>query len=131
MRRERRQDLLARQQRTRDELIALCRQRSPTWPEDELGPWADAKLQVHPSAVELYGREPGDWRATARGIQCPALLVTADPERGAIITPEQAEEAGRLLPRGQTVRIAGAGHSIQRENSVAFLGAVRAFLAER
>jgi hypothetical protein len=57
-------------------------------------------------------------------------LITADPERGAIVTPEVAEEARRLLPTLEARRLRGAGHNIRREQFEPYLQAVRAFPAE-
>jgi pimeloyl-ACP methyl ester carboxylesterase len=41
-----RQMVLQHKERTRDELIGQARQAHPAWGEEELGPWADSKLQV-------------------------------------------------------------------------------------
>ena len=38
----------AHQGKSRDELIAQARQAHPGWAEDDLGPWANSKLQVSP-----------------------------------------------------------------------------------
>ncbi len=70
------------------------------------------------------------WREIAPRIVCPALLITADVAEGAIVTPEVAAEAVKLMPKGRIVYIAGAGHNIRREQFEAYMTAVRAFLAE-
>jgi N-formylmaleamate deformylase len=70
-----------------------------------------------------------NWRQALPRIASPTLLLTADPERGAIVTPEVAREARELQPLVQVVRIAGAGHSIRREQFEQYLAAVRIFLA--
>jgi pimeloyl-ACP methyl ester carboxylesterase len=120
--------IVARRAMDRAALIAQCRADSPSWSEAELGPWADSKLQVDPIVAALIGDEPGDWTATARAITCPTLLLHADVERGAIVTPEVASQAVKLLARGQSRHIAGAGHSIRREQFDAYMQAVLAFL---
>ena len=112
-------------------IIARGREQHPDWAEEEFGPWADSKLQVS----ERFGLAPRfperpDWRELLPRVRCPALLVTADPERGAIVTPESAAEAQRLLPGLKVVRLPGAGHNVRREQFDAYLQAVRAFLAE-
>ena len=116
--------------KTREELIAHARSGSPTWPEAELGPWADAKLRF--SFNILTADEPAavDWPATVRRITCPALLITADPALGALVTPESAAELQALAPQMRIAHIAGAGHSIHREQFARYIEAVRAFLAE-
>lgn len=116
---------------TREALIALCRQQSPTWAEEERGPWADAKLRVSLAFVGgLRGPERQTWQESLRKISCPVLLITADPEKGSIVTPEVAQEAASLLPSLKVVRLRGAGHNVRREQFDSYLAAVRAFLAE-
>ena len=72
-----------------------------------------------------------DWPATVRRITCPALLITADPALGSLVTPESAAELQDLAPQTRIAHIAGAGHSIHRGQFVRYMGAVRGFLAER
>ena len=60
----------------------------------------------------------------------PVLLITADPERGGIVTPEVAQEAQRLLPSMKVVRLSGAGHGLPREQLGPYLEVLRAFLKE-
>ena len=116
--------------KTREELIAHAHGGSPTWPEAELGPWADAKLRF--SFNILTADEPAavDWPATVRRITCPALLITADPALGALVTPESAAALQALAPQLRIAHIAGAGHSIHREQFARSIETVRAFLAE-
>jgi N-formylmaleamate deformylase len=107
------------------------RAESPTWAEDEFEPWADAKIHVSEQFLATFGRAmpAPEWRALLPRVSCPVLLVTSDPERGGIVTPEVAEEAKQLLPALRLVRLLGAGHNIRREQFDGFVGAVREFLA--
>jgi N-formylmaleamate deformylase len=116
--------------KTREELIAHARSGSPSWPEAELGPWADSKLRF--SFNILTADEPAavDWPATVRRITCPALLITADPALGALVTPESATDLQALAPQMRIAHIAGAGHSIHREQFARYIEVVRTFLAE-
>jgi pimeloyl-ACP methyl ester carboxylesterase len=127
-----RQMMLERQGKTRDELVAQARQAHPSWGEDELGPWADAKLQVSPRFAEAPRTFPErpDFRELLPKVRAPVLLITSDPELGGIVTPEVAEEAQRLLPSMRVVRLSGAGHNVRREQFARYLEVVRAFLKE-
>ena len=71
------------------------------------------------------------WEAIAERITAPTLLLTGDPERGAIVTPAVAEAALRLLARGQVARISGAGHCIHRDQFEAAMQAIQAFLSSQ
>jgi N-formylmaleamate deformylase len=72
----------------------------------------------------------GDWRTVLPRVACPVLLLTGETGLGAAVSPAAAARAARLLADGQVVSIAGAGHSIRRDRPVAYLEAVRRFLAQ-
>jgi pimeloyl-ACP methyl ester carboxylesterase len=119
--------ILELKRKTREELIAQARADSPTWSEAELGPWADSKLRVSVNVLNMGMPVPLD-SATIQRIVCPTLLITADPERGAIVTPEAAAALQALLPQVRIAHIAGAGHSIRREQFGRYMDVVKAFL---
>ncbi len=122
--------LLSLAGRSLDELAASCHAMNPAWPEAELRPWAASKQQFDFNVLEERRVTPPPWQETVRAIRCPTLLVTADPERGAIVTPAIASEACALNPLLRAVYIPGAGHNIRRENHPQFIAAVREFLKE-
>jgi len=111
----------------REAAIARGRSLNPTWSEEEFGPWSEAKARVSRQFLETLtgGGRMLDWRELLPRVQVPVLLVTSDPERGGIVTPEAAAEAKRLLPSLEVVRLTGAGHNIRREQFEAFVAAVR------
>lgn len=114
--------------KTRDELIAAQHAEQPLWSEAELGPWADSKLRVSPNVLNRMGAAPIDWEPVLKAIRCPALLITADPERGSIVTAQQAHEMQALTPQLRVEHISGAGHNIRREQFACYLEVVRGFL---
>ena len=98
-----------------EEVPAYCRELHPDWDEAEVRPWVDAKRQF--DLALLDAPRPGSsrpWREVAAAIRCPMMLLTADTDRGAIVTPEAGAEAARLAG-GRVERIPGAGHNIRRE----------------
>ncbi|MFO7696854.1 MAG: alpha/beta hydrolase [Anaerolineae bacterium] len=115
-------------------LVEFGRQYRVGWAEDELEPWARAKQMCRAEALEMMVPGGPAWQDVARGITCPVLLLTAEPEvqaaagLGAIVTSEIAAEAQALLQKGQVVHIDGAGHNIRRENFQGYIGAVSSFL---
>ena len=58
------------------------------------------------------------------------LYVAADPELGALVTPEAAAFVTEKNPIFQVIPIDGTGHNIRREQYPAFMAAVNRFLAE-
>jgi len=115
---------------TREEMIAEQRIASPGWSEAELGPWADAKLRFSFNALNRLGVAAVDWQATLRRVSCPALLITADPELGAIVAEKDAVAIQALIPQLRVVHIPEAGHNIRREQFDRYVDVVRSFLAE-
>lgn len=125
-----RQAMLGYKSTSREALIAMVHKQNPTWPEDELGPWADSKLRLSTAFLDSQQKrvhEDPPWETLAK-ITCPVLLVTGDPDEGAIVTPEFAARAAAILPTLQVANIPGAGHNIRREGFAAYLKAVKGFL---
>jgi N-formylmaleamate deformylase len=109
---------------------AQATKERPNWPEIDTMYWADAKAQLNLDVLKERNAPRPPWRDIARAITCPVLLITADPERGAIVTPAVAEEAAQLWRTGRIVHIPGAGHNIRREQYEPYRAAVTAFLNE-
>jgi pimeloyl-ACP methyl ester carboxylesterase len=118
------------QRQPRETIIAAQRAAAPDWPEVDVAPWADSKLRFSLKFFDHLGPLDIDWRGLIDGIRCPALLITGDPERGALVTPEEAHGLQAWLPQLRTVQIPGAGHSIHRDQSAAFQHAVRHFVLQ-
>lgn len=127
---ERHAKLLAQRRLSREALMAQAREQSPDWDEVELGTWAIAKQQLSPRVVQRLSFPETPWTEIAETIEAPTLLITADVEKGGIVTPEIAEKAVELNPKIQVVNIADAGHSVRREAFKAYMAAVEEFLSE-
>lgn len=114
----------------RQEVIAQGRQTNPAWSDAELEPWADAKLRFNLRALNRMGTTVSDWENILRNITCPALLITADVDKGAIVDEAGAAALRALIPQLQVVNITGAGHNIRREQFDRFMEVVKDFLAK-
>ena len=114
-----------------EERRARAARERPAWAEIDRLYWADAKGQFNLDVVARRAdpaRPP--WRETARQLACPVLLITGDPDRGGIVTPEVAEEARGFWRAGRVVHVPGTGHNIRREDYEPYRAAVEAFLRE-
>jgi N-formylmaleamate deformylase len=116
--------------KTREELIAAQHAEMPGWSEAELGPWADSKLRLSLSVLQRGAAPVAEWSTLVGGITCPALLITADPTRGAIVTEADVEALQALIPQLSVAHIADAGHSIHRDQFDRYIQVVRGFLSE-
>jgi pimeloyl-ACP methyl ester carboxylesterase len=66
--------------------------------------------------------------ALAAGIRCPALLVSADADRGGMLPPRDADALAAALPDGYRVSLPGVGHLVHWEAPEATLRLLHAFL---
>jgi pimeloyl-ACP methyl ester carboxylesterase len=119
--------------KTREELIAQQRAATPHWSEAELGLWADSKMRLSPQVWNVFAGAPGaavDWGQILQAIRCPALFITADVERGALLGQDGVAALQERLPQARVAHIAGAGHSVHRDQLDGFLAVVLEFLRE-
>ena len=72
-----------------------------------------------------------DWAPLLPRITCPALLITADPDLGGIVTGESAAALKGIVPHLEIVQVPGAGHNIRRDRFERYIEAVRSFLAAK
>jgi pimeloyl-ACP methyl ester carboxylesterase len=119
--------------KTREELIAEQRAATPGWSDAELAPWADSKLRVSPNVLSVLDPQTPrsvDWQTILPGITCPALLITADPAQGAVLTQDGATTLQALVPQLRIAHVERAGHNIRRDQFRRYMEVVCAFLAE-
>jgi pimeloyl-ACP methyl ester carboxylesterase len=60
-------------------------------------------------------------------IQCPVLLMQADPAAGGLMTDSEVNQALSLLTRGSHVKLAGLSHVFHNERKEPVVEALRAF----
>jgi N-formylmaleamate deformylase len=111
------------------DIIARGKTNNPAWSEVEFPAWAASKRQLDKTIFEVINvRKP--WREFVSAFTIPVLLITADVEKGAIVSPAVAEEAVSLSPLLQVAPVPGAGHNIRRENYPAFMHVLQTFLSQ-
>jgi N-formylmaleamate deformylase len=125
-----------------EELMAWRRIQSPNWPETDVRTFADAKIRLNPQtlapfinrdAVASNARDmasPVDWPTLLRQIRCPALLITGDPELGAMVSASQAAALQEQVPTLRVAHIPNASHDVRRDQSEDFLAIISPFLAD-
>ncbi len=125
-----RADVIANQQRTLEQLLASGPEQRPLWSAAEFGPWAQAKLQVSLNVIDYVRIASLHWTEYVAKIDCPVLLLIGDVALGAIVSSKVAHEVSALNANVRVAHIAGAGHSIRREQLAPYVQAVRDFLAQ-
>ena len=113
---------------SRDDAFAWRRADAPSWSDQDIALSLDARLQVELDLFTYFPNAESPWRRVVPNLDCPTLLVTADPERGAIISADVAAEASTLNPNIVVARVGGAGHAIRYEQFDAFMALLMPFL---
>jgi N-formylmaleamate deformylase len=119
-------------QKTMEELLAEYHQNHPNWSEEMIHLMCQSKTQIDPTIAEIMSArmhaKEWNWQTTLQNITQPLLLITADPELGAIVTPEVVAKVRQLNPHVTLAHVPEVGHLIRFDNYGAFMKAVRAFL---
>ena len=119
--------------KTRDDLVEMARSQNPGWSEAEIEPWADSKHRFSLTITQMIDPEetvPADFPQLLGRITCPVLLITSDPERGAIVKDDDVSELQKLVPHLKRAHIPGAGHNIRREQFSRYMEILQAFLSQ-
>jgi len=124
-----RDGLLHHQSLEREALIAEYHRDNPRWHRDEIVASADATYQMSVDALaKILGSLHGGWQEWVHKADSPILLITGDPKRGVIISPEMARACCLLWKNGHLAYIPGAGHNIHRDRFGLYLQKLKAFL---
>ena len=111
-----------------EELLVHGKEKHPLWDASEYFQWAKARQLVNPKMVSNITEPRVEWKQLVSQIKCPGLLITGDPDLGAIITSEIADEISQVWKRVEIVNIPGAGHSIRREKYREFRDVIKKYL---
>jgi pimeloyl-ACP methyl ester carboxylesterase len=117
--------------KTREDLLSECREQNPAWSEAELEPWINSKHRVSPKVTALI--DPPDMISIDlpnlfKKITCPALLISAETNRGAASNEKDIAQLKTYIPQLQANHIAGAGHNIRREQFAKYIECTQNFL---
>lgn len=118
--------VLALRSRSSEQLIRICRRQSPRWPEEDLAPWAESKLQMSPNLVGTFAGPHKDLSESFSSICCPVLFLKADASEA---VKREHRVIARPLRDATLVHITGAGHNVRRDNRAETLAILRRFLA--
>jgi N-formylmaleamate deformylase len=113
--------------------VRMARKASPTYPDDEINPWVDAKKRLSfdflksMATMDIVNSNPFE---AFRQITVPVLLFIGDREKMSIVSVETAQEAARVNERLQVVHLEGASHDIRRTRFDGYMPALKKFLGE-
>ncbi len=113
---------------TLEEAIELSKRIHPRHMESIHERWAVSKMKFDVNFQRSFSLGKYRWEQMASEITCPTLLLTAEVEKGGIVTPEVAVQALSILPNAQWAYIPKAGHTIRYEQFNLVMGVVMNFL---
>ena len=122
---ERQRNILERNNRSEEELIAGCLKSSPKWGRSECEVWAPSKRRHHPKTALVNNAARPAMSDLFTRISAPTLILKADAQGD--LRKQNEEVAGRLKS-GRIVHITGAGHNVRREGKEQTLQVLREFL---
>ena len=100
--------------------------------EAYLTKWAQSLRQLDPEvfAMTLDGATLADFDSEALmpRMQCPTLIMQANPELGGLMTDKEVERAMRLLLKPKLVKFPLLGHALHLQQPQPIIKAVSAFL---
>ena len=126
------------------QLAALTPAQAAAWYRQEYPDWSDEDClrraetitstapgvfaELRAEAQEALAAGTTDRMHILAGVQIPTQLLYGNQELGSMVAPVDAERFVRIMPRGRAIQLPGAGHSLHRDASDAFLEAVIPFL---
>jgi N-formylmaleamate deformylase len=114
--------------------VPMARKGSPTYPDDEIIPWVNAKKRLNPDFFKAFastlGMDVADPFAVFKKVSVPILLIIGDKEKMSIVSPESAQKAVEANPKVQVIRLEGASHDIRRTRFDGYMPALKKFLEE-
>jgi N-formylmaleamate deformylase len=123
--------ILGEKRKSREELFAEVRANNPGWSDEEKGLWVDSKLRFHPAITGLVNPpDPGkmDFQKIAGKISCPVAFISADKTLGGLSGEEDINLLKKWIPQLVHHHVAGAGHSIHRDQFAKYMEALQGAL---
>jgi N-formylmaleamate deformylase len=111
-----------------EKLIRMGKQKNPTWDDSDFFQWAQSKYQMRDEAILGILLPYDSLEEALPKIKCPGLILTGNPEKGALVNPETIERVKRLWKNVEVVNFPEAGHNIHRECYREVLNTVDPFL---
>lgn len=111
----------------------MARKASPTYPEDEIIPWVNAKKRLSFDFLASMANLQMDLSApfeVMRKINVPILLFIGDKEKMSIMSRDAAQKAAEANEKLRVVHLEGASHDIRRTRFDGYVSALKRLLTE-
>jgi pimeloyl-ACP methyl ester carboxylesterase len=100
--------------RSVDEAAAGIRERYPDFSEQVVGRLAYMRFMTDPELVRRRAKQPTPrtYEEEMRAVDCPALVLQANVDKGGIMSDAEAERVKSLIPACTVVKWDNVGHSM-------------------
>ncbi|MGD0750932.1 MAG: alpha/beta hydrolase [Anaerolineales bacterium] len=109
----------------------MARKASPSYPDDEIIPWVNAKKHMSFNFLNSMPTMEMDLSApfeVFKQISVPVLLFIGDKEKMSIVSMESAQKAASVNEKVKVVHMEGASHDIRRTRFDGYMPALKDFL---
>ncbi len=113
-----------------DPSAAAVLDQHPRWHPQDARIKAEALEASSPEVVRctVLENKPWDLVPIVMDLDCPTLLIAADPDEGALVAPEMGDGIAAANPHVTFRVLAGAGHSMHRDSYEGFWQALHSYL---
>lgn len=116
------------QKGTQKEAVEFSKVYNPNFIDSMHKPWAASKMGFDLTYQKRKWEKMPNWKKIAVKIQCPTLLITGDVDKGAIVTPQLALEALKIIPNSEWAHIPNSPHCIRYEQFNVTMTVIKNFL---
>ncbi len=114
-----------------EDFMAQTRAENPNWPDWVINSWCPAKKQLDLNFLSVMRLNRLDWKDNVPTLTCPTLIVTADTDKGGLVSPEVAAKALELNDLCTVIHVPGTGHHVRFEDYDTYMELVTPFLGEQ
>ena len=111
-------------------IVSMYQRDNLKWAAEEPLRMAVAREQFDLNFFKHNLLRDWEWRDTIKNIKCPMLLMTGDPEKGGIVTPEIAEYVQAYKSDMRHINVPAAGHCIRRDKPAYYFEVTTQFIQQ-
>ena len=113
---KRKKDLQDIKQMSHTEIRDYTIKKHPEWKDIYIEAYVMSKVFASENIFKIMDTVNQGWREDLEKIHCPAMLITADVEKGAIVTQDTSNWIHERYPEIEILHVPNVGHSSHREN---------------
>lgn len=116
-----------------EEIRQLTQEKHPLWEDIYVDPYVMSRVFTIPceQIFDIQSSIDKGWREDLRKAKCPLMLITADQEKGAIISEDTSNWIREMYPEIEILHVQKTGHNPHRENYPLVIREISKFLEKQ